>query len=176
MGLHAHAQEFDALERRSSTRSRVNCPVQLQLPSGRRSGSLVDLSERGARVELDNPPGVGASVLLEWMCYDAVCKVIWATENACGLMFEKPVSLARVIEAQQYREEFDGPVAECVEHPARAQAWPDRRLTRSSPLRAGRSGEAALRREQLCGGAGRTTGCLGPRLTARPANSDRGKH
>jgi hypothetical protein len=112
MGLHAHAQQFDAAERRSSTRSRVNCPIQLQLPSGRRTGSMVDLSERGARVEVDNPPGVGASVLLEWMCYDALCKVIWATDKACGLMFDKPISPQRVFEAQQHREEFSGPVAE----------------------------------------------------------------
>lgn len=112
MGLHAQAQEFDASERRSSTRSRVNCPVQLRLPSGQRSGTMVDLSERGARVEMSSPPGVGASVLLEWMCYDALCNVIWATDNACGLMFEKPISPGRVFEVQQHREEFNGPVAE----------------------------------------------------------------
>lgn len=112
MGLHAHAHDFDAAERRTSTRSRVNCPVQLQLPSGQRSGCMVDLSERGARIEMANPPGVGASVLLEWMTYDAIGKVIWATENACGLMFEKPLSPGRVFEAQQNREEFSGPVAD----------------------------------------------------------------
>ena len=46
------------------------------------------------------------------MCYDAMCKVVWATEDMCGLMFEKPISPARVLEVQQYREEFSGPVAE----------------------------------------------------------------
>lgn len=112
MGLHAQAQQFDAAERRVAVRSRVNCPVQLQLPSGRRSGCMVDLSERGARIEVTNPPGVGASVLLEWMCYDEVCKVIWVNDDTCGLMFEKPISPTRVLEAQQHREEFSGPVAE----------------------------------------------------------------
>ena len=112
MGLHAHAPEFDTTERRIATRSRVSCPVQLQLPSGQRIGCMVDLSERGARVQVDNPPAVGASVLLEWTCYDAMCKVIWATEDTCGLMFEKAISMARVIELEQYREEFSGPVAE----------------------------------------------------------------
>ncbi len=112
MGLHAQAQEFDIAERRIATRTRVSCPVQLQLPSGQRIGCMWDLSERGARVEVDNPPGVGASVLLEWMCYDAICKVIWATGDMCGLMFEKPISPTQVLEAQQHREEFSGPVAE----------------------------------------------------------------
>ena len=112
MGLHASAQEFEHSERRTTLRSRVNCPVQLQLASGERTGCMWDLSERGARVQMDNPPPVGARVILEWTCYDAVCKVAWASETMCGLMFEKAISLARVIEAQQYREEFDGPVAE----------------------------------------------------------------
>ena len=112
MGLHAHAQTFEGAERRSTVRSRVSCPVQLQLPSGQRIGCMVDLSERGARVQVDNPPRAGASVILEWMCYDAICKVVWATEDACGLLFEKEISPSRVLEVQQYREEFSGPVAE----------------------------------------------------------------
>src|SRR6187455_998911 len=109
MGLHARAKEFEPEDRRIATRSRVSCPVQLQLASGERIGCMWDLSERGARVQMDNPPPVGARVIVEWTCYDAVCKVAWATETMCGLMFEQAISLARVIEAQQYREEFDGP-------------------------------------------------------------------
>ena len=112
MGLHAHVDDFDATDRRTATRSRVNCPVEMQLPSGRRNGCMWDLSERGARVQMDNPPRVGASVLLEWMTYDVMCKVVWATEDMCGLMFEKAISPARVFEAHQHREEFSGPVAE----------------------------------------------------------------
>ena len=111
MGLHAQAKEFQPEDRRIATRSRVSCPVQLQLPSGQRIGCMWDLSERGARVQLDNPPRVGASVVLEWMCYDAMCKVVWATEDMCGLLFEKPISTQRVFEAHQHREEFSGPVA-----------------------------------------------------------------
>ena len=112
MGLHAHAQEFDPAERRTSIRSRVNCPVQLQLPSGGRIGCMVDRSEQGARVQLDNPPRSGSSVVLEWLCYDAICKVIWATEDMCGLQFDKPIPSTRVLEVMQYREEFSGPIAE----------------------------------------------------------------
>ena len=112
MGLHAHAQEFEQPERRISLRSRVNCPVEVQLPSGTRTGTMWDLSERGARVQMDRPPQVGASVVLEWTCYDARGTVVWATENMCGLMFDKEISLARVVELEQFREEFAGPVAE----------------------------------------------------------------
>jgi hypothetical protein len=112
MGLQVHEHEFDAAERRTSVRYRVSCPVQLQLPSGQRIGCMVDMSERGARIEVDDPPRQGASVMLEWMCYDVICQVVWATEDACGLRFEKELSPARVLEVQQYREEFMGPIAE----------------------------------------------------------------
>ena len=112
MGLHSHAQTFDATDRRTTVRSRVNCPVQLQLPSGQRIGCMVDLSERGARIQVDSPPRAGGSVILEWLCYDAICQVVWSTEDSCGLLFEKEISPARVLEVQQHREEFSGPVAE----------------------------------------------------------------
>jgi len=112
MGLHAQVQEFDVAERRTSVRSRVNCPVQLRLPSGHRVGCMSDLSEQGARVQVDNPPRAGASVVLEWLCYDAICKVIWATEDMCGLQFERAIAPTRVLEVMQYREEFSGPIAE----------------------------------------------------------------
>ena len=112
MGLHAHAQDFQPAERRTSTRTRVSCPVQLQLPSGQRIGCMWDLSEQGARVQMDNPPRAGASVLLEWLCHDALCKVIWATDDMCGLQFDKPIPPTRVLEVMQHREEFSGPVAE----------------------------------------------------------------
>jgi hypothetical protein len=112
MGQHAQALAFEPAERRATVRSRVSCPAQLQLPTGQRLGCLWDLSERGARIQMDNPPRAGTTVLLEWMCYDAICKVAWATEDMCGLMFEKQIPLARVVEAQQHREEFSGPVAE----------------------------------------------------------------
>jgi hypothetical protein len=112
MGLHAHAQEFEPSERRTSIRSRVSCPVQVQLPSGQRIGCMIDLSEQGARVQMDNPPRAGSSVVLEWLCYDGICKVIWATEDMCGLQFERAIPSTRVLEVMQYREEFSGPIAE----------------------------------------------------------------
>ena len=113
MGLQAHERDFDAsAERRIATRSRVNCPVTLLLPSGQRGGCMLDLSERGARIQMESPPRVGASVVLEWLCYDAMCKVAWSTDDMCGVMFEKAISPARVFEVEQYREEFSGPVAE----------------------------------------------------------------
>ena len=112
MDVEAPVQDPEYADRRTSVRYRVSCPVQLQLPSGQRIGCMCDLSETGARVQMDNPPRAGTSAVLEWLCYDATCKVIWVTEDMCGLQFEKMIAPTRVLEVLQYREEFDGPVAE----------------------------------------------------------------
>ena len=112
MGHPAHVPAVEPTDRRSSVRWRVNCPVQLQLARGQRIGCLCDLSERGARVQMDNPPKPGTTATLEWMCFDEKCTVIWATETLCGLMFDRDIPPARVFEMQQFGEEYEGPVAE----------------------------------------------------------------
>ena len=112
MGHPAHVPAVEPTDRRSSVRWRVNCPVQLQLARGQRIGCLCDLSERGARVQMDNPPKPGTTATLEWMCFDEKCTVIWATETLCGLMFDRDIPPARVFEMLQFGEEYEGPVAE----------------------------------------------------------------
>jgi len=112
MGHPAHAPAAEPADRRSSVRWRVSCPVQLQMARGQRIGCLCDLSERGARVQMDNPPKPGTSATLEWMCFDEKCTVLWATETMCGLMFDRDIPPARVFETKQFGEEYEGPVAE----------------------------------------------------------------
>ena len=113
MGQPAYAAAASGpLERRSSLRRRVNCPAQLQTARGQRIGCLCDLSERGARLEMDDPPKPGTTGTLEWMCFDAACTVIWATESMCGLMFDRDIPPVRVFETQQFGEEYEAPIAE----------------------------------------------------------------
>lgn len=109
---YAAAAASGPLERRSSLRRRVSCPAQLQTARGQRIGCLCDLSERGARLEMDDPPKPGTTGTLEWMCFDAACTVIWATESMCGLMFDRDIPPVRVFETQQFGEEYEAPIAE----------------------------------------------------------------
>jgi hypothetical protein len=117
---------------------------------------MVDLSERGARVQVDSPPRAGASVILEWMCYDAICKVVWATEDACGLIFEKEISSARVLEVQQHRENSPARWRKCrtFRWARSATGWEAEGHT-FLPTPAGPEWDGGVcHREQRCGRAG----------------------
>lgn len=72
-------------------RSRVECPAQLHLTIGMRQGMLWDLSETGARLHTPEPPRAGTTALLKWNGHEAFCKVMWATEDMCGLAFDRPL-------------------------------------------------------------------------------------
>ena len=101
-------------ERRGAARSRIDCPVRLHLMVGVRAGSLWDLSETGARIQLDQPPKVGAEALLKWQTYEAFCRVVWVTDDMCGIAFDRPLSSAMLDESLRQEEEErrpSGPVA-----------------------------------------------------------------
>ena len=81
---------------------------------GVRAGSLWDLSETGARIQVDQPPKVGAEALLKWQTYEAFCRVVWAKDDMCGVAFDRPLSSAMLDEALRQEEEErrpSGPVA-----------------------------------------------------------------
>ena len=78
-------------ERRANPRSEVNCAARLRTSFGEREGTLSDLSISGARFHTLNPPKEGSTALLEWETHDAMCRVVWARTNVCGLLFDRPI-------------------------------------------------------------------------------------
>jgi len=94
-------------ERRAFGRARTDCPVRLQTPTRDMHGRLWDLSESGARVQIDNPPESGDIILLKWLKFDALTRVVWSSEDMCGLSFERP--LDRAIVAQTIGEDAPEP-------------------------------------------------------------------
>lgn len=100
------------VDRRAAVRSRVDCPVQLRMPSGDRMGRLIDISERGARLQLENPPREGASAMLQWGSQEVFCEVAWANEGACGVFFERPLLPEILIETTGAGDESAVPVAD----------------------------------------------------------------
>ena len=101
------------VDRRGADRTRIDCPAQLHLTTGIRFGSLWDLSLGGARVQVSDPPRVGSEVLLKWQSHEAFCHVIWATEDMCGLSFDRPLSPEMLDESLKEEQEAKpaGPVA-----------------------------------------------------------------
>ena len=98
-------------ERRTVQRYTVDCPAKLKMLGGDREGRLSDLSEAGARFETPNPPQEGVSGLLSWGGHEFFGKVVWANENSCGMIFERPIPLSVVEQTCEVVEVQGGPVA-----------------------------------------------------------------
>ena len=98
-------------ERRTVQRYTVDCPAQLKMLGGNRDGRLSDLSEAGARFETSNPPQEGVSGLLAWGDHEFFGKIVWANDNSCGIIFERPIPLSVVEQTCEVVEVQSGPVA-----------------------------------------------------------------
>ena len=98
-------------ERRSVQRYTVDCPARLKMLGGDREGRLSDLSEAGARFDTAKPPQEGVSGLLAWGNFEYFGKVVWANENSCGMVFERPIPLSVVEQTRNIVETHGGPVA-----------------------------------------------------------------
>ena len=98
-------------ERRMVQRYSVNCEARLKMLGGDREGRLSDLSEAGARFDTLNPPQEGVSGLLQWGEHEFFGKVVWANENSCGVIFERPIPMSVVAATCELVEVASGPVA-----------------------------------------------------------------
>jgi len=92
------AQAQLPIERRAAGRARTDCPVRLQTPGCDWHGRLWDLSESGARVQVENPPVQGATCLIRWKANELFCRVMWSMDDMCGVLFERPIPSAAVME------------------------------------------------------------------------------
>ncbi len=74
----------------------MNGQVQLQTAGGNWNGLLWDLSETGARVQVENPPASGLTALITWEDHERLCRIVWATGEMCGVVFDRPIPAAAV--------------------------------------------------------------------------------
>lgn len=84
--------------RRSYARLRSSVPVQLITTSRHFMGVIEDLSVRGARVGAIDPPWTGREILLRWADHEAFGFVVWTEAKSFGVVFDKPIPNALVIE------------------------------------------------------------------------------
>jgi hypothetical protein len=57
---------------------------------------VIDLSAKGARVSVENPPGVGVEVFLVLPSADLYARIVWETGSECGLRFDGHLSTYEV--------------------------------------------------------------------------------
>ena len=77
-------------DRRANRRIQVFLSVEIEGPSFR-SGRIVDLSKRGARVKLDAPLNVDEEVVLRRGALDLRARVAWCKGTMAGLRFSDPM-------------------------------------------------------------------------------------
>lgn len=105
-------------DRRASARRSSDERACLHLPGGDRNGRLIDISERGARLQVTNPPIAGALALLKWGSHEVFCRIAWSGGDHCGVLFERPISLELVTRTSDAVSRRDGLAADPNKIPA----------------------------------------------------------
>ncbi len=106
----ARIETFET-DRRRTGRFVVECPALFRTVSGDRRGTLENISELGARFATNRPPAQGVTGLLLFNSLEVFCKVAWANSDACGLVFDHPISLDALSELSGELPHLNGPVA-----------------------------------------------------------------
>ena len=105
------ARQIEELDRRVEQRRECDCPATFLTTIARRTGRLCDITEAGAKLELDDPPAHGTSGLLRWDDHEYFCTVVWSKSDSCGLAFERRIPLHVVDKTAPVTEVEAGPVA-----------------------------------------------------------------
>ncbi|WP_375290148.1 PilZ domain-containing protein [Qipengyuania sp.] len=109
---HTNLKSSQMPDRRVVQRYQVDCPATLKMAGGMREGRLTDLSVRGAQFDTPEPPTPGTSGLLGWLDQEQFCTVVWSKNQACGVVFERPVGPELVERSGEMIEIPAGPVAQ----------------------------------------------------------------
>lgn len=88
--------------RRGHARLRLGIAAELMTLDGRKRVTLLDLSQSGARVRL-NEPGRLRQAMLYWIEFEAFGLVVWQDGLQVGLEFEPPISEATVLATRSWQ-------------------------------------------------------------------------
>lgn len=98
-------------DRRRAARFAIKCSACFRTVSGDRKGVVENVSELGARFASTAPPAEGVTGLLLFGGNEIFCKVAWANSDACGMVFDHPISLETVAALAEQEMRTAGPVA-----------------------------------------------------------------
>lgn len=104
-------QQAAATERRRSARFTIDIPAILRTVTGDRPCRMANISDNGAKLEADNVPKEGVTGWLVLGDQEIFCKVIWTSDTACGIQFERCLGANRLMAIAGSRVKQAGPVA-----------------------------------------------------------------
>lgn len=99
------------VERRASRRVEVTCAATIQTITMECAGHLVDISQAGARLRVEDAPRVGSTAILRWAGHEVGCTVVWVEGADCGVSFARPVAAEVVAQTSQINRVIDLPIA-----------------------------------------------------------------
>ncbi|WFL76488.1 PilZ domain-containing protein [Altererythrobacter arenosus] len=98
-------------DRRQAARFAIKCSACFRSVSGERRGVVENVSELGARFTAPSLPAKGVTGLLIFGGNEVFCKVAWTSTEACGVVFDHPISLEDVAALAGKEMRVQGPVA-----------------------------------------------------------------
>ena len=99
------------VERRAARRVEVTCAAHFRTLMGDSAGTLLDLSTTGARIHLADPPQPGTTGVLRWSRHEAICSVVWATDDVCGVSFDAAIDEAVMAQSARLSRVVEQPIA-----------------------------------------------------------------
>lgn len=87
-------RSFGKLGKRSTGRLASGIDALLVLPGKSIPCVLENISRRGAKLQMDTPPQLGASIILRVDRIDAFGTVSWVRGLRCGIVFEEPIAVS----------------------------------------------------------------------------------
>ena len=100
----ATAANLDFHPRRGKARLRLGIPAAFITVNGRQEISLLDLSQSGARLRVDDSEPVGRGIL-KWMDFEAFGSVVRRNGKDIGLQFEEPIESDWVLDTKEWLPE-----------------------------------------------------------------------
>jgi len=98
-------------ERRRNVRFTIDIPVCFRTIAGDRPCHMANISDSGAKLETSAPPREGVTGWLVLGNEEIFCKVIWTSETACGVEFERTLGQDRLIGIAGEKVSQGGPIA-----------------------------------------------------------------
>ncbi len=85
---------------RTHQRMEVGIAARLQTIAGLKNGTLIDLSQSGAHLVLDEPVS-GKQAVLFWLDFEVFCDIAWQNEKEVGLQFDGVLPLRILVETRR---------------------------------------------------------------------------
>jgi len=111
MSLYDARKRAAQLERRRSARFTVDLEALFRTIAHERMGRLANISEQGAKLMMDPPPREGISGWLAFAGQEIFCRVIWASNDSCGIEFDRPLAQPVLVAIAGEQVNQAGPVA-----------------------------------------------------------------